>query len=111
MARQRATFLAPRPGRRSLPIAYAIDPPSQCGRPERVIDSGWSGILGHDGHTTYDRFRDAIRQSCVAHVLRRAATCVVGGAVRFPDQVIVLFTEAVHLRNEHLCGRVTLKAL
>jgi transposase len=50
----------------------------------------------------------------VAHVLRRARGLLDGarrGAVHFPRQVIGLFTEAVHLRNEYLRGGVTLEAL
>jgi transposase len=35
----------------------------------------------------------------------------VRGAVHFPRQVIALFTEAVHLRNEHLRGAVALESL
>jgi transposase len=79
-----------------------------------VIGRHWSGTLSHDGYATYDRFADAIHQSCVAHVLRRARDMLDGacrGAVVFPRQVIGLFTEAVHLRNEHLRDAVTLETL
>ena len=40
-------------------------------------------------------------------MLRRAGSCCRrrrGGAVRFPRQVIDLFTAAIHLRNEYLRG-------
>lgn len=94
--------------------AYAIDPHRSADALEEVIGRDWSGVLSHDGYATYDRFADATHQSCIAHVLRRARGLLDGarrGAVHFPRQVIALFTEAVHLRNEHLRGTVTLEAL
>jgi len=94
--------------------AYAIDPQRSADALERVLGAHWSGTLSHDGYATYDRFAAAVHQSCVAHVLRRAHGLLDGarrGAVRFPRQVIHLFTEAVHLRNEHLRGLVSLEAL
>jgi transposase len=94
--------------------AYAIDPKRSADALERVIGLDWSGVLSHDGYATYDRFEEAVHQSCVAHVLRRARDLLVGavgGAVHFPRQVIGLFTTAVHLRNEYLRGAVPLAAL
>src|SRR5262249_41541093 len=49
-------------------------------------------------------------QQCVAHVLRRARDLLAGAtraAVRFPRQVIALFTEAIHWRNGHTPGAWT----
>jgi transposase len=46
----------------------------------------------------------------MVHLLRRARELLEGatrGAVRFPRQVIALFTGAVHLRNEYRAGRVS----
>jgi transposase len=94
--------------------AYAIDSQRRADALEDVIGRNWSGVLSHDGYATYDRFAEATHQSCVAHVLRRARGLLDGarrGAVRFPRLVIGLFTEAVHLRNEHLRGAVSLEAL
>src|SRR3954471_18215304 len=82
--------------------AYAIDPQRSADVLERVIGRDWSGTLSHDGFASYDRFEAAIHQQCVAHVLRRARDLLASatrGAVRFPRQVIALFTEAVHWRN------------
>jgi transposase len=92
--------------------AYAIDPQRSADALERVIGRDWSGVLCHDGYATYNRFGEAVHQSCVAHVLRRAKGLLEtarGGAVRFPREVIDLFTEAVHLRNEHRRGAVSLE--
>jgi transposase len=76
---------------------------------EGVIGIDWEGVLVHDGFASYDRFTEAIHQQCVAHLLRRAREMLetaTRGAVRFPRQVVELFTGAVHLRNEYLAGRV-----
>ena len=83
--------------------AYAIDSRRSADVLERVIGRDWSGILSHDGFASYERFEEAIHQQCVAHVLRRARDLLAsatGGTVHFPRQVIALFTEAIHGRNE-----------
>lgn len=88
--------------------AYAIDSQRSAAVLERVIGADWSGVLGHDGFASYDRFEAAAHQQCVAHVLRRARELLAGaarGAVRFPRQVIALFTEAIRWRNEVVAGR------
>lgn len=90
--------------------AYAIDPQRSADVLERVIGRDWSGTLSHDGFASYDRFEAAVHQQCVAHVLRRARDLLASatrGAVRFPRQVIALFTEAVHWRNEAPRGVLT----
>ena len=87
--------------------AYAIDSQRSADALERVIGRDWSGALSHDGFASYDRFEGAIHQQCVAHVLRRARELLeraARGAVRFPRQVITLFTEAIHWRNEYVPG-------
>ena len=90
--------------------AYGIDSQRSAEVLERVIGADWSGILSHDGFASYDRFEGAIHQQCVAHVLRRARELLEGatrGAVRFPRQVIALFTEAIHWRNGYAPGAWT----
>ena len=89
--------------------AYAIDSQRRAEVLERVIGRDWSGILSHDGFASYERFGDATHQQCLAHVLRRARDLLAAatrGAVRFPRQVIALFTEAIHWRNEVRGGRL-----
>jgi transposase len=83
--------------------AYAIDSQRSAEALERGIGIDWSGILCHDGYSTYDRFERAIHQSCLAHVLRRVRELLAlatRGAVAFPRQLIALFTEAIHRRNQ-----------
>jgi transposase len=90
---------------------YAIDPQRSADVLERVIGIDWDGVLIHDGFVSYERFAAAIHQQCLAHVLRRARGLLDGavrGAVRFPRQVIALFTAAIHLRNQGLRGAVPL---
>lgn len=90
--------------------AYAIDSQRSAEVLERVIGRDWSGLLSHDGFASYDRFDAAAHQQCLAHVLRRARDLLADatrGAVRFPRQVIALFTEAIHWRNAVVRGRLT----
>ncbi len=82
---------------------YAIDPQRRADALERVIGLNWSGTMTHDGATTYDRFQDAAHQKCLDHALRRARKLREhnpGAARRFPAQVITLFTDALHTRDQ-----------
>jgi transposase len=93
---------------------YAIDPHRSADALERVIGLGWGGVLAHDGWSSYGRFEAATHQQCLGHVLRRARELLAGatrGAVRYPRELIALFTGAIHLRNRHLRGEVTAEAL
>jgi transposase len=88
---------------------YQVDRCRSADVLEAVIGRDWEGTLIHDGFASYDRFTAAIHQQCLFHVLRRARDLLEGatrGAVHFPRRVIGLFTEAIHLRNEHVAGRV-----
>jgi transposase len=88
---------------------YQIDRRRSADVLEAVIGRDWEGTLIHDGFASYDRFTAALHQQCLFHVLRRARDMLEGatrGSVHFPRQVIRLFTEAIHLRNEHMAGRV-----
>lgn len=92
---------------------YAIDRRRGACVLEEVIGIDWEGVLIHDGFASYDRFRGAFHQQCVAHLLRRAREMLetaTRGAVRFPRQVIDLFAGAVRLHNEFLAGRVSAAA-
>jgi transposase len=95
--------------------AYFIDSQRSAAVLQRVIGKDWSGILTHDGWSSYGAcFPDAIHQQCVGHVLRRARDLLAAaarGAVHFPQRVIALFTEAIHLRNDYHRGLVTLEQM
>lgn len=90
--------------------AYATDSQRSADALERVLGRDWSGVLSHDGFASYERFEGAIHQQCLAHVLRRARELLeraTRGAVRFPRQVIALFTAAIHWRNGYVPGAWT----
>jgi transposase len=94
--------------------AYVVDPRRSAEVLERVIGPDWDGLLSHDGFASYDRFTAATHQQCLAHVLRRAREMLesaIRGAVHFPRQVIGLFTEAIHLRNDFRRGLVSRAAV
>jgi transposase len=94
--------------------AYGIDSQRSAAVLERVIGADWDGILSHDGFAAYGRFEAAVHQQCAAHVLRRAQELLetaTRGAVRFPRQVIALFTDAIHQRNGFLRGERSLEEL
>jgi transposase len=88
---------------------YQVDARRSAAVLEDLIGIDYDGVLVHDGFASYDRFTAALHQQCVPHLLRRAREMLDGatrGAVRFPRQLLELFTGAVHLRNEYLAGRV-----
>lgn len=94
--------------------AYAVDRRRSAAVLEGVIGPDWDGLLCHDGFASYDRFTEALHQQCTEHILRRAREMLEGarrGAVHFPRQVIALFTEAIHLRNECLRGVIPTQEL
>lgn len=86
---------------------YEIDPHRSADALERVIGLDYSGKLIHDGWSSYDRFIEALHQQCVAHPLRRAHNLEqrqTGRAKEFPRQVIELFQDALHRRDDFLRG-------
>lgn len=92
--------------------AYFIDSQRSAKVLQDAIGEDWSGTLTHDGWSSYGcQFAHAIHQQCLGHVLRRARDLLATatrGAVHFPQHLIALFTEAIHLRNEYHRGRATL---
>jgi transposase len=93
---------------------YAIDRQRSACVLERLIGVDWPGKMTHDGMASYDRFTKATHQQCVGHVLRRVRemeATATRGAVHYPRKLIRLFTEAIHLRNQHLKGEVTTQQL
>jgi transposase len=93
---------------------YAVDRRRSADALEELLGLDWDGWLVHDGYSTYDRFTGAVHQQCLAHLLRRARELLEdarGGGVRFPRQVLDLFTGAIHLHNEYQAGRVSAAVL
>lgn len=92
--------------------AYFIDSQRSAKVLQDAIGADWAGLFTHDGWSSYGcRFPYAIHQQCLGHLLRRARELLAmaaGGAVHFPQRLIALFTEAIHLRNDYHRGLATL---
>jgi transposase len=70
---------------------------------EQLLGRDWSGTLIHDGWSVYDGFTKAAHQQCLAHLQRRSRELLetaVGGAARFPRQILGLIDEAFSLRRQ-----------
>lgn len=70
--------------------------------------------MTRDGYSTYDRFARATQRQCLGHVPGRARELLgkaTRGAVRYPRELVELFTQAIHLRNRHLKGEVSAEGL
>jgi len=88
---------------------YVIDRKRGVEVAERVLGSDYAGGLTHDGWAPYDRFWQALHQTCLAHLLRRCGEMIAaaaGGALRFPRQVKDLLQDALDLRDRHGTGEV-----
>lgn len=89
---------------------YVIDRRRGVEVAESVLGSDYAGGLTHDGWAPYDRFWQALHQTCLAHLLRRCAEMLAvasRGAVRFPRQVKALLQDALELRDRHEAGQVS----
>jgi transposase len=77
---------------------------------EDVLGAKWSGTLGHDGWSVYDRFLNALHQQCLGHILARCDRILdnaIGGAVRFPRAVSELLHDAFDLRDRRDAGEIS----
>jgi transposase len=93
-----------------LATCYLIDPWRDADQLEELIGLDYAGILSHDGWSSYDRFKQAMHQQCLAHPLRRARDLLktaTRGAVRFPRRLIALFQEALAVRDRFVAGRLS----
>jgi transposase len=93
---------------------YAVEADRSADALEGVIGIDWPGKMTHDGFASYDRFRKATHQQCLGHVLRRTRELLAKatrGAVHYPRRLIALLTKAIHLRNRHLKGEVSVEQL
>lgn len=86
---------------------FAIDPRRSAKVLEETIGIDWSGVMTHDGYSSYDRFVCAVHQQCLAHPLRRAHAMeenATGRAKDFPCQVIDIFQGALEARDQFRAG-------
>lgn len=77
---------------------------------QRILGSGYDGVMVHDGAAMYDQFREALHQQCLSHPMRRCReqiATVCGRAVCFPRQVLELFGSALALRERYTVGEIS----
>jgi transposase len=89
---------------------YAIDPHRSADALEKVIGIDYSGTLIHDGASSYERFRKALHQQCVAHPLRRAhdlEKSQTSSDQEFPRKVIDLLQGALDIRDAFSDGELS----
>jgi transposase len=93
---------------------FVIDPHRGAHVLAEVVGWDWSGMMTHDGCSSYDTFWEAGHQQCVDHALRRARALAdkqTGAAKRFPNQVIALFQGALDVRDQFRDGQIDQPAL
>ena len=81
---------------------YHIDPGRGYEASLKLLDSTYTGRLIHDGWRSYERYRHATHQTCLAHLLRRSRELLASatrGAVVFPRRVKAILTESLACRD------------
>lgn len=75
-----------------------------------LLGEAYAGTLIHDGWAAYERFRHAIHQTCLAHLLRRCEQMLevaTRGAVVFPRAIKAILREALAVRDRREAGLIT----
>ena len=92
-------------------VAYLIDRHRGVEASALLIGQDYAGKLIHDGLASYGRFRHAIHQTCLAHLLRRCGELLeraTRGAVCFPRQVKALLQKALEVRDRRDAKKIQL---
>lgn len=74
----------------------------------------FAGLLGHDGWAPYDRFEEALHQTCLAHLLRRCQHLLEDAtrrAVSFPRDLKAIIQAAFVVRDRYLESEVSYHGL
>jgi transposase len=92
-------------------VAYLIH--RQRGADAAALLIGWdyAGKLIHDGWASYNKFRKAIHQTCLDHLLRRCGELLeraTRGAVCFPRAVKALLQKSLGIRDQRDAGEIKL---
>lgn len=93
---------------------YEIDPTRSVEPAKRLLGMDWSGIFVHDGWAVYDKFKKAIHQQCLAHLLRRCESLIESGtrgALAFPRAVKRLLLEGLECRHRFQNREMTVHGL
>ena len=74
----------------------------------RVLGRDFAGILVRDGWAPYRQFTEALHQTCLAHLLRRARELQQDHPhARIPGEVQYLLQRALALRDRHAAGTIS----
>jgi transposase len=83
---------------------YLIAPGRGYEQAASILGADFGGVLERDGWAPYRRFSDARHQTCLAHLLRRAAELIgdsVAGQAKIPHAVRRLLLDALAIRDAH----------
>jgi transposase len=87
---------------------YAIQPGRGLAQAAHVIGVDYAGVLQRDGWQSYRQFKQAVHQTCLAHLLRRCRVLLLD----YPDQPFVtgvktILQAALATREGYRTGRVS----
>jgi len=88
---------------------YVIRPSRGVDVPAEVLGMDYAGRMTHDGWAVYDRFRRAIHQQCLQHLLRRANELIeplTRRSARFAARVKRFILDALALRDRQRRGDI-----
>ncbi len=74
-----------------------------------LLGADYAGKMTHDGWAAYDRFIQAIHQTCLGHLLRRCKELLetaTRGAVIFPRKVKAILQQALAIRDRRDAGAI-----
>jgi len=92
-------------------VAYLIDRHRGVEASALLIGWDYAGKLIHDGWASYNRFRQAIHQTCLGHLLRRCHELLeraTRGAVCFPRAVKALLQKSLAIRDRRDAKKIQL---
>lgn len=95
-----------------LATVYLIDPKRGIEAMRKLLPLEYNGRLIHDGWAPYDRYLDALHQTCLGHLLARVKQMLeiaTRGAVIFPRKVKAILTEAMSVRDRRDAGEIALE--
>lgn len=90
-------------------VAYLVHEKRGFEAMSLLLGEDYAGKMTHDGWASYDRFWNAIHQTCLTHLLRRCHELLetaVRGAVLFPRKVKALLQQALAIRDRRDAGEI-----
>ena len=93
-------------------VAFLIDRRRGFEGSSKLIPEDYAGRMIHDGYKPYRRYRAAIHQTCLDHLIRRSREILemaVGGAVIFPRKIKAVLLESLAVRDLRDADKITLE--